>query len=133
MTVIRLPAGPVNPQMFTVHKSGGTSSQEVCKRPQAAALRFDFVPFAPAGEDRPPRRGSASQIAHLQEHLFVGNMRVRDRSQRARVPGEPLGEEQVSRCPVHVRDGRVRQDMEPGDEAAEASADFSLRVRRRLR
>jgi hypothetical protein len=47
---------------------------------------------------------------------------VRDGSQRARVPGESLGEEEVPRGPINIGDGGMAQrvegvqPVEPGDD-----------------
>ena len=41
------------------------------------------------------------------------------------MPGKSLGKEEISRCPIHVRDSRVSQSME-GEEAAESCSDLPI-------
>lgn len=50
---------------------------------------------------------SALQPAQPVRHLVVGGVGVDDGRQGAGVSGKSLRQEQVSRCPVDVRNGRV--------------------------
>jgi hypothetical protein len=70
-------------------------------------------------------RESARQLPHALPQFLIRGMRVHDRCQRTRVPREPLGEEQISRCPVDIRDRRVPKRVE-GVEAIEAGLDLEV-------
>jgi hypothetical protein len=64
---------------------------------------------------------SARQIPNTPEQLLVARVGIHDGRERRHVPGESLGQEEVSACPVDVCDGGVAQCMdgvepiEPGD------------------
>jgi hypothetical protein len=53
--------------------------------------------------------------ADLGVQLLVAGMRVSNRRDRVRMPSEPLGQEEILRGPVDVRDGRVPQRVEVVD------------------
>jgi hypothetical protein len=57
-------------------------------------------------------RQSAPDAPNRGVQLFIARVGVDSRGERARMPGEPLGEVEIPCCPVDVRDGRMSERVE---------------------